>query len=98
MGALTTALTSNAQHLHACIRPAGGLFEYSLTQISQNIINCKKIKLKFVVTRHLHVSDCRYFPGTDRHKVPVAVAMRLKCGVIFSDYFITRLLLCLKIK
>jgi len=31
------------RHLHACIPARGGHFEYSLTQISQNIINCDKL-------------------------------------------------------
>jgi len=43
------------------------------------------------------VSDCRLFPG-NYYISQGSVAMRLRCGGNFNDYFITRLLLSTTVK
>ena len=50
---LTMALINGAECLHACIRAIAYRMRVLIfsVQVSKNIINCNKLKLKFIVKR-----------------------------------------------
>ena len=72
------------RRLHACIRVTWGHSEYSLEH---------KYPFKLILNLLLNktiLSDCHYF--SDIYVYQGNVGMHLRCGGIFSDRFVTRLL------
>ena len=83
------AIVEWRRRLHACIRSPEGHFECSLWQICKNVVDCSKLSLNLLVNKsvfRLSIVFWHFFH------------LRLRCGGIFTDQFITRLLLSLPVK